>query len=377
MSDWAALMEPVARELCGEPNKHMSMNGELRFGSHGSLCVKIGGEEKGTYFNHETGQGGGVIDLVMEKRDCSKRDAGIWIDRKFGSAPNANSQKSKIVAAYDYQDEEGNLLYQVVRMDPKDFRQRRPKPGGGWEWKVKGTRLVPYRLPELLEAIAQEQPVYIVEGEKDVERLARLGVVATCNPGGAKKWPESFSEHFSNADIYIIPDNDDAGREHRDIVARSLDGIARSVRVLDLPLLPKKGDVSDWLEVGGTVEQFYHLSETAPQWEPAPVPTHFPMIWFGEEDNLPPRSWLVKKVLANGEMSVIYGPSGVGKSFMAIDLGLRIAAGLDWFDHKVTAGPVVYVVGEGANGAKQRMKAWREHQSIDTPVPFVMIPKGP
>ncbi|SFN81145.1 AAA domain-containing protein [Cohaesibacter marisflavi] len=377
------LIDPISRELCGEPNKHLSKNGELRFGNRGSLSVKTTGEEKGTFFNHETNEGGGVIDLVMEKRGCSKEDAGIWIDLRFGSGFRQHQNRSNIVAAYDYVDEEGCLLFQVVRMDPKDFRQRRPKPGvkhpqkdSDWEWKVKGTRLAPYRLPELLEAIAQEQPIYIVEGEKDVERLEQLGIVATCNPGGAKKWPESVNSHFLQADVFIIPDNDDAGREHRDIVARSLDGIARRIRVLDLPNLPKKGDVSDWLEGGRTIEEFYRLSEVARDWEPAPTPTHFPMIWYGEEDNLPPRSWLVKKVLATGEMSVIYGPSGVGKSFLAIDLGLRIAAGLPWFENKVLSGPVVYVAGEGGTGARQRLKAWREHQSIDTPIPFVMIPKA-
>ena len=84
--------------------------------------------------------------------------------------------KPQIVATYDYRDERGELLFQVVRYDPKDFRQRRPKPGGGWVWSVKGVRVVPYRLPELLAR--PDEPVFVVEGEKDVDNLGRIGVLA-------------------------------------------------------------------------------------------------------------------------------------------------------------------------------------------------------
>ncbi|MEX0977795.1 MAG: hypothetical protein WDZ48_03025, partial [Pirellulales bacterium] len=92
----------------------------------------------------------------------------------------------QIVATYDYRDERGDLLFQVVRYEPKDFKQRRPKPGGGWVWSVKGVRVVPYRLPELLAQ--PDEPVFVVEGEKDVDNLGRIGVLATCNAGGAGKW---------------------------------------------------------------------------------------------------------------------------------------------------------------------------------------------
>ncbi len=86
--------------------------------------------------------------------------------------------KPRIVATYDYRDEAGNLLSQVVRREPKDFRQRRPKPGGGWNWSVKGVPVVPYRLPELLAK--PNRVVVVVEGEKDVDYLAGIGVLATC-----------------------------------------------------------------------------------------------------------------------------------------------------------------------------------------------------
>jgi hypothetical protein len=89
---------------------------------------------------------------------------------------------SRVVAKYDYRDEFGDLLFQVVRFDPKDFRQRKPKPGGGWNWSVKGVRVVPYRLLELLAE--PTRPVAIPEGERDVDNLTRIGIRATCNAGG-------------------------------------------------------------------------------------------------------------------------------------------------------------------------------------------------
>jgi hypothetical protein len=166
-------------------------------------------------------------------------------------ATSKAKRKSQIVASYyDYTDENGHLLYQVVRMEPKDFRQRRPKVGGGWNWSVKGVRLVPYRLPQLLAAPADVM-VVIVEGEKDVDRLAKLGIVATCNAMGAGKWRGQYSEHFRDRKVVILPDNDQPGRDHAEQVARALHGNAKSIKVVALPGLPEKGDVSDWLDAGG------------------------------------------------------------------------------------------------------------------------------
>jgi len=170
----------------------------------------------------------------------------------------------EIVATYDYRDEAGELLFQVVRYEPKDFRQRRPKRGGGWSWTVKGVRQVPYHLRELLAADSS-RPVLICEGEKDVHALERMGFTASCNAGGAEKWKKDLNKHFKGRDVVIAPDNDKTGTEHAAKVARSLFGTAKSVRILNLPGLPPKGDVSDWLADGGTAERLEQLvSETNP-----------------------------------------------------------------------------------------------------------------
>jgi 5S rRNA maturation endonuclease (ribonuclease M5) len=184
---------------------------------------------------------------------------------------NGNGQPSKIVATYDYRDENNVLLYQAVRYEPKDFRQRSPKPGGGWNWSTKGVRRVLYRLPELLAA-DPTTIVFIDEGEKDVDRLRTMGLVATCNVGGASKsdektkWLKEYNDSLRGRHVVILVDNDEAGRAHALSIAKSLRGIAASVKLLYLPGLPDKGDVSDWLNSGGTKEELLALAEMTPEY---------------------------------------------------------------------------------------------------------------
>ena len=171
----------------------------------------------------------------------------------------------KIVKKYDYRDEAGQLLMQVCRMEPKSFRQRRPN-GNGWTWSVKGVRKVPYRLDDLVH-IAPDRLVLLVEGEKDADNLWKAGLAATTNAGGAIKWSKEHAKHLEGHPVAILPDNDDAGRKHAEQVAQTLKGVASSVKVVDLPNLPPKGDVSDWLTAGGVADALLELVDVAPEWE--------------------------------------------------------------------------------------------------------------
>ena len=175
------LMEPVALRLLGEPTQKHGR--ERRYGTRGSLAIDTA---KGTWFDHEANEGGGVLDLLKRSGHEPPAD---WLRREgLLNGEPAQSRKPRIVEAYSYNDENKLVLFQVVRLDPKDFRQRRPDGLGGWDWKLGGTRRVPYRLPELIKAVAAGQTIYIPEGEKDVESLRAIGLAATTNPGGAKKW---------------------------------------------------------------------------------------------------------------------------------------------------------------------------------------------
>jgi hypothetical protein len=193
------------------------------------------------------------------------RDRALWPEPKSngkanGTGPHTQNRR-RVVAIYSYTGESGAESFQVVRYDPKDFRQRRSDGADGWIWNLNDVQAVPYHLPEVLEAIANEQFVFIVEGEKDVDALADLGVVATCNAGGAGKWKSQHAAYFKG----IIPDNDEAGRKHALAVAHSLQGIAVHVHIVELPNLPAKGDASDWLTAGGTSDRLWALVALAPE----------------------------------------------------------------------------------------------------------------
>lgn len=169
----------------------------------------------------------------------------------------------KIVATYPYTDENGKLLYEVVRFEPKDFRQRRPN-GNGWDWGLGETRRVLYHLPRLIRSAPKA--VFVVEGEKDVHSLETLNLVATSASGGAGKWLPGYSESLKGRIVLILPDNDAPGRAHAKQVADSLAGIA-TPRVLELPGLAPKGDVSDWIAAGGTRDKLLALCKPNPMRE--------------------------------------------------------------------------------------------------------------
>ena len=166
---------------------------------------------------------------------------------------------------YNYKDADGKLLFRVVRTPDKKFFQQRPDNNGGWVNGLGGIRPVLYRLPEVIKAVEAGETVFVPEGEKDVNNLIALGLTATCNPMGAGKWRPWYSDSLKGANAVLLPDNDEPGRQHTRQVARSLKGKAKSVKVLELPGLADKGDVSDWLANGGTKDELLELAAAAPE----------------------------------------------------------------------------------------------------------------
>jgi putative DNA primase/helicase len=176
---------------------------------------------------------------------------------------------SRIVGKYDYCNRNGELRYQVIRLEPKGFRQRRPDSKGGWIWAMEGVKPLPYRLPEMLAE--PNKLVFVVEGEKDADRLAKSGLIATTNAGGAGKFKDEIARWFRDRDVVIVPDNDEPGRKHAADVAHRLRDEARRIRIVELPGLPPKGDVSDWLHWQGGGHDWKDLSrlvEQTPDWNP-------------------------------------------------------------------------------------------------------------
>jgi hypothetical protein len=384
---FAGLMEAVAKRLLGDPNKALSGKGELRFGTHGSLSVDL---TAGVWSDHEAKTGGGVLDLVKREIGLEGQAAIEWLNAEVNAgfedrpAPGAKADNvhpmKRIVAEYDYRDETGALVFQTVRFEPKGFSQRRPDPDakGGWAWSVRGVRQVPYRLAEVLRAARAGETIYVVEGEKDADALAREGLCATCNAMGAGKWPKELSEHFAGADVVILPDNDHAGATHAGIVAGALKGVAKSVRVLELPDLGPKQDVSDWLNAGGDGFQLVELTVACPLWRPEPPQSRFgAVLWSGIDSAQGRRDWLVEDLIFCGDSGLNYGASQSGKSFLQVDMGLAIARGVPFLGKRTLKGCVVYQAGEGGLGLLSRLKAYRKHYDIaaDDPMPFALLPR--
>jgi predicted P-loop ATPase len=244
---------------------------------------------------------------------CSQESVGAAL-KAAGLLPDkAESAVSRrIVATYDYLDEAGDLVFQVCRLQPKDFRQRRKARAGdapdkcrdGWCWSVKGLRVVPYRLPQVLAAIGAGQIVWVVEGEKDADNLAKLGAAATCNAGGAGKWRKEHAQALAGANVVIVPDNDEAGAKHAAAVAASLQGIARRVRVLELPGLAPKSDVSDWLAGGHGLAELAALAEGIADWHGTPPEPARPAADGWRARLIKARSGEPKALLANAALAL-------------------------------------------------------------------------
>jgi KaiC/GvpD/RAD55 family RecA-like ATPase len=255
--------------------------------------------------------------------------------------PLPDYQDRDVIAAYDYTDEQGKLLYQVVRKYPKKFAQRKPDGEGGWNWSLGGIPRVPFGLPEVVKA----NVLAICEGEKDVLTLRRHGIPATCNSEGAGKWPPELSPYFQGKNVVIVPDNDKPGRDHALLVATSLHGIAARVRILELPGLPAKGDVSDFFAAGRSSDEFKKLARQAQSFEPgfrfaSDIPSEeerwvfsVPRIiaesgghkqfWnlLGQDEIPTPYEQLTEDLtggLRKGEVYILGGARGSGKTSLAL-----------------------------------------------------------
>lgn len=303
-----------------------------------SLTVGIGQQGQVLLKCHAGCSLGAILEqLRLELRDLWPRD----------NSDGSREQHGRIVATYDYHDEGGTLLFQVVRFEPKDFRQRRPDGQGGWAWNLKGVRCVPYRLRELLAA-APDSWVWIVEGEKDADNLTALGLVATTNAGGAGKWRAEYNAHLRARHVAIIPDADDHGKNHANDVARSLLGVAHDVRIVRLPGLPEHGDLSDWLAAGGSKEKLMELVAVAKPVIREDLEAQDPglgLIAVGALLAEPDEAveWVVDGLLPLGGCSVMAGKPKAGKSTTARSLACDVARGRSFLGRETEQGPVIYL----------------------------------
>ena len=254
------------------------------------------------------------------------------------SIRNGNGQPSKVVCRYDYQDEVGNVVYQIERLEPKSFRIRQPE-GQGWVYNAKGVKILPYHLPEVLGA----DEILIVEGEKDVDALRELGFVATTNPYGAGKWPDHFGQYFKGKHVVLIPDNDAPGRAHMHDAAANLKDHAPSIRWLELPSLPEKGDVSEFISTfpnkEEAAERLAILIEGAPPYKSEEVTTTTEIIIINAGDWLetepPEPDQILEGIFDVKDKLAIIGSSKMRKSFFLLMSLLCLASGRTFLNWKV------------------------------------------
>lgn len=262
-------------------------------------------------------------------------------------APPASARSSRRrveLSTYDYTDAAGTLVFQVVRFEPKDFRCRRPV-GDGWAWNLDGTPLVPYRAVELAEAAR----VFVAEGEKDCDALAALGLVATCNHGGAGKWRGEHSAALVAAavpEVVALRDNDAAGASHQALVATSCASAHLRVKLLDLPSLPPKGDVSDFIAARRGAgcsdekirDELIALADATPLFVAAPgagaamTANDGPVLVRLDRVVPRPVSWHWPQRIAHGKVNLVIGEAGAGKSSVLDDVAARTTRGMSWPD---------------------------------------------
>jgi len=277
--------------------------------------------------------------LTCHSQGCFKGDDIFSVIAKVKNIPNFKGQKAKIeemfslnrkgqgsgiTATYDYLDEEGTLLYQTVRYQPKDFRQRRPRGTGGWIWDLKSTQVM------------AAQNVLICEGEKDCDAAYELGLpegwACTTSPMGAKKWKPQYSEFLKGKAVTIIPDSDVVGRAHEKQIAEAVAGVGVKVNTLTLP--ENAHDLSAWVEAGGTGEAFRALLESAKPWEDEHVPER-DGVRLRNFANITPESvhWTWAGRIPVRAVSLLVGEPDTGKTTIALTIAARISKGTlsgDW-----------------------------------------------
>lgn len=359
MSSVAYDLSRVARNLGGEVSGGQVLApGPNHSSKDRSLAVRLEPDAPEGFVVHSFAN-----DDPLACRDHVRAKAGLPERKPADTGPTPVERKSatrRVAATYDYLDERGEPYLRVLRMEPKSFAQQL---WNGRQW-VSGKPLgpkVPYRLPAMLAAV--HDTVIVCDGEKDADALAARGFIATTASEGAGKWTDDLSQWFKGKTVYVLADNDPAGEAHAESVARSLHAVADEVRVVRLPGIPAKGDVSDWLAANPHPQSnsLIDVCRAAPRFSPdAPSPRKAHRSEFTADElwdmEFPPVSWIVPDYITPG-LTLLVGAPKLGKSWLALDICNAVAqGGYTLGDRHCQQGAVLYAALE--DPPRQPFRRW-------------------
>jgi len=311
---------------------------------------------------------------------------------------------------WEYRDESGETLFVKRRFKTntekgKTYSLHKVDAAGNRKGSMTGARIVPYRLPELINAREAGRAIYLVEGEKAADALVSIGAIATTSHAGAGHWPEDITQYFAGAVVIVVPDCDAPGWKYAKRVVQALLPVAKAIRVLDFNLPDLGDDAYEWVADGGDRTRLAELAKAlpvitsvdqvvTPEWiEPSSIevtvePDNFdihqepPILiprqllnieaWDDIEDE--PVEWLIENVLPKKAFAALYGPPGSYKSFVALDIAEAVATGRPWMGREVqAAGAVLYICGEGFGGIGARIKACKLHNKTQAGAEIYVI----
>lgn len=312
-----------------------------------SLSIK----EAGTKVLLHCHAGCKYTDVIAKLRELAHRAPTMK-----GPIHTKEPSSGRATAVYEYTDEEGNALFRIERFEStgsngaiiKRFKASRPVKSASekpkWVPDLKGVRKVLYRLADL----KQGHLVYLVEGEKDVDTLRSRGLIATCNPFGAGKWRSEYNAALRGKNVVILPDNDEAGHNHARAVARSLDGTVSVIKIVHLPGLAEKEDVSDFFFRGGTVDELEGLVERVESCRPSlegddkdGAGFHFTILKDLIREPKEQVSYVWVDTLPTGGFAICSSKPKVGKSTLARNLAVAVARGEQFLGRGTTKGRVM------------------------------------
>ena len=385
-----------------------------------SLSVHIGDDGKPLFHCH----GGCTQESVFQ----TIRDMQLLPELEERPDPLANIKplpKVEFQQEWQYQDEDRVTVFVKHRLrvgeSGKTYRLYKVDTEGKRYPTLGDARIVPYKLPELLDAKTAGRIIYLAEGEKAVDALMSLGVAATTAHSGAGHWPEAITEYFAGANVVILPDNDLSGWSYAHKAAEAILPIAKALKVVDLGLQDQGDDAYEFIEAGGGRAELAALVKAAPkvtsvddvtiperlqaindigvkpdtykppldtypadiakefapdppkqQDKPKPAKTIKIESWDTIQDE--PVEWLIEGVIPKGSFTALYGPPGSFKSFIALDIAEAIATGRTWMGREVKqTGAVLYLAGEGFGGIGARIKACKMHHQTEDGAPIYIV----